>query len=81
MKVSYPIIAQENLDEDGHYYVAFSPNIPGMVTQADSLLALLDIAPDAIFTMLENENHPAVQDPKTWQLQANESVHYVVVDL
>ena len=31
----YPVIISEYHD-DGHYYVATSPNIPGMVTQGDT---------------------------------------------
>lgn len=29
--IVYPIIVSES-DDDGHYFVATSPNIPGMVT-------------------------------------------------
>lgn len=78
----YPLIAQENNDEDGHYYVGYSPNIPGMVTQADSLVNLTLAANDAIATMLEGSNgiYPIVQDPRAWDLQSNETVIYVRVD-
>ena len=31
----YPVIISEYHD-DGHYYVATSPHIPGMVTQGDT---------------------------------------------
>jgi len=80
-KLVYPIIAQENNDEDGHYYVGYSPNIPGMVTQANSLVELASNAEDAIATMLDGEKYPEVQDPKTWHLQENESALYVSVDM
>ncbi|WP_125581094.1 type II toxin-antitoxin system HicB family antitoxin [Levilactobacillus cerevisiae] len=80
-KLVYPIIAQENNDEDGHYYVGYSPNIPGMVTQADSLVELAVSAEDAIATMLDGKKLPEVQDPKTWHLQTNESTLYVSVDM
>ncbi|WP_125764270.1 type II toxin-antitoxin system HicB family antitoxin [Levilactobacillus mulengensis] len=78
----YPLIAQENNDEDGQYYVGYSPNIPGMVTQTDSLVKLPLAANDAIATMLEGSNgiYPTVQDPRTWNLQSNETVIYVRVD-
>ncbi|NLR10105.1 MULTISPECIES: type II toxin-antitoxin system HicB family antitoxin [Lactobacillaceae] len=80
-KLVYPIIAQENNDEDGHYYVGFSPNIPGMVTQADTMLGLVNHAEDAIATMLDGESYPDVQEPKDWHLQDNEVVVYVTVDM
>lgn len=63
-KLIYPIIAQENNDEDGHYFVGFSPNVLGMVTQGDTLVELVDNAEDAIATMLDGEAYPEVQNPK-----------------
>lgn len=80
-KLTYPIIAQENNDEDGHYFVGFSPNVPGMVTQGDTLVELVDNAEDAIATMLDGEAYPEVQNPKKWHLQDNESVVYITVNM
>ncbi|WP_225418012.1 type II toxin-antitoxin system HicB family antitoxin [Levilactobacillus huananensis] len=80
-RLVYPIIAQENNDEDGHYFVGFSPNIPGMVTQGDSLVELAISAEDAIATMLDGTKFPKVQDPKSWHLQANESIVYISIDM
>lgn len=36
-RLIYPIIVEEFNDEDGHFFVATSPNIPGMVTQGDTM--------------------------------------------
>ena len=36
-KVKYPVIVEEFNDEDGHYYVAISPNIKGLVTDGDTI--------------------------------------------
>lgn len=80
-QMMYPIIAAEYDDEDGHYFVATSPNIPGMVTQGATLTDLREQADDAIATMLEGEVIPEPQDPSAWTLAANERVVYVTVSL
>ncbi|MFC6289035.1 type II toxin-antitoxin system HicB family antitoxin [Levilactobacillus angrenensis] len=80
-KLVYPIIAQENDDADGHYFVGFTPNLPGVVTHGGTLVDLVINAEDAIATMLDGESYPAVQDPRKWTLQANESIIYVTVDI
>lgn len=80
-KVMYPVIISERND-DGHYFVATSPNIPGMVTQGDTFLNAAYWAEDAIATMLDGETaYPKVQDPSNWKLAANERLVYITVDM
>lgn len=80
-RLVYPIIATEYNDEDGHYFVATSPNIPGMVTQGDSLESLAYEAEDAIATMLDGEKYPEAQDSSKWNLEDNQRVIYISVDM
>lgn len=80
-KLVYPIIATEYNDEDGHYFVATSPNIPGMVTQGDTLAELAYQAEDAIATMLDGEKYPEVEDASKWGLENNQHIVYITVDM
>jgi len=80
-RLVYPIIATEYNDEDGHYFVATSPNIPGMVTQGDSLADLAYEAEDAIATMLDGEKYPEPQNSLKWNLDSNQRVIYISVDM
>ncbi|WEV43479.1 type II toxin-antitoxin system HicB family antitoxin [Lactobacillus sp. ESL0684] len=80
-KLIYPVIITEENDEDGHYFGVSSPNIEGMVTQGKTLEDAVYWAEDAIATMLEGEEYPKPQDPRTWKLEPNESVVYVTVDM
>lgn len=80
-KLVYPIIATEYNDEDGHYFVATSPNIPGMVTQGDTLAELAYQAEDAIATMLDGEKYPEVEDASKWDLENNQHIVYITVDM
>lgn len=50
-KSAYPVIISE-LNDDGHYYVATSPNIPGMVTQDDTFSDVKFWAKDVIVLCL-----------------------------
>ena len=77
----YPVIISEYHD-DGHYYVATSPNIPGMVTQGDTFSDAAYWAEDAIATMLDGQaSYPKVQDPRSWDLKSNDRLVYITVDL
>ncbi|MUV40596.1 type II toxin-antitoxin system HicB family antitoxin [Levilactobacillus brevis] len=80
-RLVYPIIATEYNDEDGHYFVATSPSVPGMVTQGDSLADLAYQAEDAIATMLDGEKYPEPQDVSIWKLEDNQRVIYVSIDM
>lgn len=78
----YPVIFQENTDEDGHYFTVTSPNIPGMVTEGNTRTLAAKEAIDAIATMLDGESYPRPQDPGTWPpLAANESIVYITLDM
>lgn len=77
----YPTIFVENNDEDGHYFTVYSPNIEGMVTEGDTREEAAIEAVDAIATMLDGEDYPAVQDPGTWKLKSNESIVYITVNM
>ena len=79
-RVIYPVIVSEYHD-DGDYFVATSPNIPGMVTQGDSLADVAYWSEDAIATMIAGEEYPEPQDPKDWKLKDNERVIYVSVNM
>ena len=77
----YPVIISEYHD-DGHYYVATSPNIPGMVTQGDTFSDAAYWAEDAIATMLDGQaSYPEVQDPSSWDLKSNDRLVYITIDL
>ncbi|MGL5899412.1 MAG: type II toxin-antitoxin system HicB family antitoxin [Lactobacillaceae bacterium] len=77
----YPVIISEYHD-DGHYYVATSPNIPGMVTQGDTFSDAAYWAEDAIATMLDGQaSYPKVQEPRSWDLKSNDRLVYITVDL
>lgn len=79
-RLVYPIIIAE-YNDDGHYYVATSPNIPGMVTQGDSFSNAACWSEDAIITMLENEETcPKIQDPRNWPPKSNERVVYISIN-
>ena len=80
-RMLYPVIISE-FNDDGHYFVATSPNIPGMVTQGDSFSDAAYWAEEAIATMLEGEKeYPQVQDPSKWNLRDNDKVVYISVDM
>lgn len=79
-RIVYPIIVSE-YDDDGHYFVATSPNIPGMVTQGDTLSDVVYWAEDAIATMIAGEEYPTPQDPTDWPLKKNERVVFVSVNM
>ena len=76
----YPVIFSE-FNDDGHYYTVTSPNIPGMVTQGDTLVDAAKETIDAIATMLDGNPYPKAQDPTNWQLDENQRVFYVSVDM
>lgn len=78
--VAYPVILTE-YNDDGHYYVVTSPNIPGMVTDGETIAEALYHAEDAIATMLDAPNYPEVQDPKEWKLDDNQQVSWVTVNM
>jgi len=82
MPITYPIIVETFDDEDGHYYVATSPNIPGMVTQGLTMAELKIQAKDAIMTVLDGLDHdPQPQDPSNWSLTQQEQVLWITVDM
>lgn len=78
--IVYPIIVSE-YDDDGHYFVATSPNISGMVTQGDTLSEVAYWAEDAIATMIAGEDYPTPQDPTDWPLKENERVIFISVNM
>lgn len=78
----YPTIFSEYNDEDGHYFVVTTPDIPGMVTQRDDLSDAAQQAVDAIATMLDGEqSYPSASDPTQWQLTTEQRVVYITVDM
>lgn len=79
-RVIYPVIIGEYHD-DGDYFVVTSPNIPGLVTQGDTLADAAYWAEDAIATMIEDTKYPEVQDASEWVLKDNERIVYVSVDM
>jgi Uncharacterized conserved protein len=79
-RIVYPIIVSE-YDDDGHYFVATSPNISGMVTQGDTLSDVVYWAEDAIAIMIAGEEYPTPQDPTDWPLKKNERVVFVSVNM
>lgn len=77
----YPVIISE-FNDDGHYFVASSPNILGMVTQGESFSDAAYWAEDAIATMFEDmSTYPEIQDPTTWNLNENDKIVYINVDM
>ncbi len=79
--LAYPVILTEYNDEAGHYYVVTSPNIKGMVTDGETIAEALVHAEDAIATMLEGAEYPAVQDPKEWQLKDGQFTSWVSINM
>lgn len=78
--LTYPVILTEYTD-DGHYYVVTSPNILGMVTDGKNITETITHAKDAMATMLDGIDYPAVQDPKLWKLKDNQEVAWVTVNM
>ena len=76
----YPVIFSE-FNDDGHYYTITSPNIPGMITQGDTLSEAQTEAVDAIATMLDGTTYPLPQDSSSWKLESNQQVHLITVDM
>ena len=77
----YPVIMAEFNDEDGHYFVVTSPNIPGMVTEGKTEAEAAYWAEDAIATMIEDTDYPEPQDTTEWQVKDNERIVYISVDM
>lgn len=77
----YPVIVTECNDEAGHYYGVTSPNIQGMVTDGKTLTEAIEHAEDAIATMISDTEYPAVQDPRSWELEENDSIMWVTVNM
>lgn len=81
-QLMYPVIITEFNDEDGHYFVATSPNIPGMVTQGTTFAEAAYWSKDVIVTMLDGEKiYPKPQDPDNWTLNKNDRVINVTVTM
>lgn len=81
-RIVYPVIIKEYNDGDGHYFVATSPNIKGMVTQGSTLNEAAYFSEDAIATMISDEkNYPAPMDPTEWKLAEDEKVVFVSVNM
>lgn len=81
-RIVYPVIAREYNDEDGHYFVITTPNIPGVVTQGDTLDQAALNAEDAIATMIaDKKDYPKPQNPLNWKLRENERIIYVSVNM
>lgn len=79
---TYPVLLTEYNDESGHYYVVTSPNIPGMVTDGETIPDALYNAKDALATMLANKKErPEVQDPRTWDLEKGQQTSWVSVNM
>lgn len=79
--VTYPVILTEYNDKSGHYYVVTSPNLPGMVTDGETIGKALYNAKDAIATMLDEPNYPKVQDPRKWNLEKGQQTSWVTVNM
>ncbi len=79
--VTYPVILTEYNDKSEHYYVVTSPNIPGMVTDGETIGEALYNAKDAIATMLDEPNYPKVQDPRKWKLEKGQQISWVTVNM
>jgi predicted RNase H-like HicB family nuclease len=58
----YPTLFAEHHDEDGHYFVVTSPNIPGMVTEGTTRQQAVTEAIDAIATMLSKRSRSRAMD-------------------
>ena len=79
--VTYPVIVETYDDEDGHYYVATSPNIKGMVAQGDTIYDLVEDVQDAIAGWIDGKKYPEVQDPSKWKLEPQQQVMWVTVNM
>ena len=79
--LSYPVILTEYNDKSGHYFVATSPNIQGLVADGESIAEAIESASDAIATALDGEMYPKVQDPNKWKLKDNQQTSWVNVNM
>lgn len=78
----YPVIVTECNDESGHYFGVSSPNIKGMVTDGATLPEAIMHAEDAIATMISDlPEYPPIQDPREWELGADDSIMWVTVNI
>lgn len=75
--LKYPVILTAYNDESGHYYVATSPNIQGLVADGETIEEALYETQDAILCLLEGEKYPKVQDPADWKLKDKQKVFWV----
>lgn len=51
-----------------------------MVTDGKNITETITHAKDAMATMLDGIDYPAVQDPKLWKLKDNQEVAWVTVN-
>ena len=79
-QITYPVIVEEFHDDD-NYYVATSPNIPGLVVYGDTVHELVVQVQNAIVKWLKDKELPLVQDPTTWKLNDKQQVMWINVDL
>lgn len=79
-QITYPVIVEEFHDDD-NYYVATSPNIPGLVVYGDTVHELVVQVQNAIIKWLKDKELPLVQDPTTWKLNDKQQVMWINVDL
>lgn len=79
-QITYPVIVEEFHDDDD-YYVATSPNIPGLVVYGDTVHELVVQVQNAIIKWLKDKELPLVQDPTTWKLNDKQQVMWINVDL
>ncbi|MFK5675728.1 type II toxin-antitoxin system HicB family antitoxin [Ligilactobacillus sp. LYQ60] len=79
--VTYPVIVEE-VHDDGHYYVATSPNIKDTVTQGKTILELAQNVQDAIAGWISAQ-HPysPVQDHSNWQLTTHQQIIWIMVNM
>jgi predicted RNase H-like HicB family nuclease len=81
-EIIYPVRLTEYDDDSGHGFRADTPDLPGMLTQGDTIESVTNYAKKAIALYLDGEvKYPAPTHPVTWALKANQSIIFVKVQV
>jgi predicted RNase H-like HicB family nuclease len=81
-EIIYPVRLTEFDDESGHYFMADTPDLPGMLTEGATISEVTKYAHEALSVYLYGEtNYPYPTNPEDWQLKANQSVIYVKTEV
>lgn len=81
VKITYPIIVEEQTTERGHIFIGTSPNLEGFSCIGTTLEAAKVDAAEVIPILLQDKEYPEPEEPVDWELKENQKIAYVDVDL